>query len=226
ERCEGGWEDSGGWGGRNVGLESRWAVGAAVRFRAEATALAALHPDVILASGTPVLAALIAETRNTPIVFAQVIDPVGTGFVPNLARPGGHITGFTGFEFTIGSKLVEALTQIAGRTNGVALIFNPDTAPFAPRFWPSIESAAALFALQTVKLPIHNVSEIETSLTAYAQEPNGGLIAMPDVTTVQNRDRIIDVAGRLQLPAIYPYRFFAASGGLLSYGSAVPHQVL
>ncbi len=219
---EGGLRELGWIEGRNMRLEYRWAVGDADVLRAEAAALVGLSPEVILAIGTPVLAALVAENRRLPmVVFAQVIDPVGSGFVPNLARPGGHITGFTGFEFTIGSKWVEALTQIAYWTKRVALIFNPETAPFAPRFWPSIESAAAAFALEPIKIPIHNASDIEPGLTDFAREPNGGLIVMPDVTTVQHRDLIIALAARYQLPAVYPYRFFAASGGLLSYGSDV-----
>jgi putative tryptophan/tyrosine transport system substrate-binding protein len=206
---------------RNVRLEYRWTVGDADLLRAEAAALVGANPDVILASSTPVLAALAAESRSLPIVFAQVIDPVGIGFVQSLARPGGHITGFTSFEFTIGSKWVEALTQVAYWTKRAALIFNPVTAPFAPRFWPSIESAAASFGLATTKIPIHNAAEIEAGLAAFAREPDGGLVVLPDVSTLQNRDLIIALAARHQLPTVYPYRYFAASGGLLSYGSDV-----
>jgi putative ABC transport system substrate-binding protein len=218
---EGGLRELGWVEGRNMRPEYRWAVGDVDVLRAEAAALVGLKPEVILASGTPVLAALIGENHSVPMVFAQVIDPVGSGFVPNLARPGGQITGFTGFEFTIGSKWVEALTQIAYWTKRAALIFNPETAPFAPRFWPAIESAAASFGLEAIKIPIRSVAEIQAGLAAFARELNGGIIVMPDVTTVQNRDLIIALAARHQLPAVYPYRFFAASGGLLSYGSDV-----
>jgi ABC-type uncharacterized transport system substrate-binding protein len=218
---EGGLKELGWAEGRNIRLEYRWAVGDAELLRREAAAVVGFHPDVILATGTPVLAALVAENRSLPVVFAQVIDPVGTGFVPNLARPGGHITGFTGFEFTIGSKWVEALTQVAYWTKRAALIFNPETASFAPRFWPSIESAAAAFAIEPKKMPIHNASDIEMGIANFAREPNGGLIIMPDASTLQHRDLIIALAARHQLPAVYPYRYFAASGGLLSYGSDV-----
>jgi ABC-type uncharacterized transport system substrate-binding protein len=204
--------------GRNLRLEYRWAVGDATLLRKQATELVSLAPDLILATSTPVLAALRQE-KTLPIVFVQVTDPIGGGFVPNLARPGGSLTGFTSFEFTIGSKWLEALKHVAPAVTRVALIFNPDTAPFAHLFWQPVEAAAPSFDVEPMQAPVRDIGEIEHTIAAFARHASGGLMVLPDVSTTNHRDLIIALAARHRLPAVYPYRYFATSGGLMSYGS-------
>jgi ABC-type uncharacterized transport system substrate-binding protein len=153
-------------------------------------------------------------------VFVYVTDPVGSGFVSNLARPGGYVTGFTSFEFSIGSKWLETLKQIAPAVRRVAVVFNPDTAPFAPLFWqPVVDAAARSFAVAPMQMPVRDGRELAGEIEAFAREPDGGLMVLPDVSTANNRDLIIALAARHRLPAVYPFRYFAASGGLFSYGS-------
>src|SRR5262249_9071521 len=157
----------------------------------------------ILATSTPVMAALREQGLSVPIMFVQVTDPVGQGLVPNLARPGGHITGFINFEFSIGTKWLETLKQIAPRGTRVARIYNPETAPHADLFQRPVQAAAPAFAV----MPI--------AVDAFARMPTGGLLVLPDVTNLIHRDQIIALAARHRLPAVYPYRYYAASGGLL-----------
>jgi putative ABC transport system substrate-binding protein len=213
---EHGWVD-----GRNLRLDYRW-VGDAGRLRAQASELVGLAPDVILAVGTPVMSGLLPVSRNVPIVFAQVTDPVGSGFVPSLARPGGHVTGFTLVEFSIGSKWLEALKEIAPAVRRVAVVFNPETAPFAPLFWqPVVATASRNFSIEPMQMPVRDAAGLAGELEAFAREPNGGVLVLPDASMLNNRDLIVGLAARHRLPAIYPFRYFAASGGLLSYGNDV-----
>jgi putative ABC transport system substrate-binding protein len=216
---EQGLRDLGWLDGRNIRIDYRWAPDDPELLRSEAAALTAVAPDVILATSTPVLAALRQATSTLPILFVQVTDPVGGGFVPNLARPGGNITGFTSFEFTIGGKWLQTLKEVAPAVTRVATVFNPRTAPYAEAFLRPIEAAAWTFAVAAIAAPATDASAIEAAVTAFARTPGGGLIVLPDVSTVNHRDLIIALAARHRLPAIYPYRFYAVSGGLLSYGS-------
>jgi putative tryptophan/tyrosine transport system substrate-binding protein len=172
---------------------------------------------VIVAATTPGIAALLRETRTIPIVFVQVADPVGQGFIANLARPGGNITGFTNFEFSLGGKWLEMLKEIAPQVARVALIFNPDTLPHAA-FVDSFETAAPSFAVQSVPISVHGPTEIEVAINAFAQEPNGGLVVLPDITFAVHRHQIIGLAAKYHLPAIYGFSYFAKDGGLVSYG--------
>jgi putative tryptophan/tyrosine transport system substrate-binding protein len=166
--------------------------------------------------------AVLREQRHAvPIVFTQVADPVGEGLVPNLAHPGGHLTGFTSFEFSIGTKWLETLKQVAPRVTRVALVFNPQTAPFADLFWRPIEAAAPSFAVLPIPLGPRTCAELDRIVDVFAREPNGGLMVLPDVSTVNYRKGIIGLAARHHLPAVFPERIFATSGGLLSYGSDV-----
>jgi putative ABC transport system substrate-binding protein len=208
-----GWLD-----GRNLRIEYRW-VSDGDLLRRIAAELARMPPDLILATSTPVMAALQEQGLSVPIVFVQVTDPVGQGLVPNLARPGGHITGFTNFEFSIGTKWLEALKQIAPRVSRVALIYNPETAPYAELFQRPVEAAAPAFAVMPMTVAARSAPELERAVDAFARTPNGGLLVLPDVTNLIHRDQIIALAARHRLPAVYPYRYYAASGGLLSYGS-------
>jgi putative ABC transport system substrate-binding protein len=208
-----GWLD-----GRNLRIEYRW-VSDSDLLRRIAAELARMPPDLILATSTPVMAALQEQGLSVPIMFVQVTDPVGQGLVPNLARPGGHITGFTNFEFSIGTKWLEALKQIAPRVTRVALICNPETAPYADLFQRPVEAAAPAFAVMPMTVAARSAPELERAVDAFARTPNGGLLVLPDVTNLIHRDLIIALAARHRLPAVYPYRYYAASGGLLSYGS-------
>ena len=206
--------------GHNIRIEYRWAGNPEV-LRTDAIGLVGMAPDLILANSTPVMAALQEQRHAVPIVFTQVTDPVGEGLVLNLAHPGGHLTGFTSFEFSIGTKWLETLKQAAPRVTRVALVFNPQTAPFADLFWRPIEAAAPSFAVVPTSVGPLTFAELERMVDVFAREPNGGLIVLPDVSTLNYRDGVIGLAARHRLPAVFPERIFATSGGLLSYGSDV-----
>jgi putative tryptophan/tyrosine transport system substrate-binding protein len=206
--------------GRNLRIDYRWAYNANV-LRTHATELVHMAPDLILANSTPVMAALKEQAPTVPIVFVQVTEPVAQGFVQSLARPGGNVTGFTSFEFSIGTKWLETLKQLAPRVTRVAVIFNPETAPFADLFWRPLKAAAASFAVTPISAGVRNTDELDRMADAFARDGNGGLVVLPDVSTTNHRALIVALAARHRLPAVYPFRFFAASGGLLSYGSDV-----
>jgi putative ABC transport system substrate-binding protein len=204
--------------GRNVRIEYRWAAADFERMRAYAAELVALAPDLILANSTPVVAALQQATRDIPIVFVNVVDPVGSGFVANLARPGGNITGFLIFEFSMGGKWLETLKQVAPRVKRVAMIFNPQTAPFGESFARVAEAAAPAFAVEMVSAMVRDSAELDGAVASFAGNPDGGLIVLPDLFNTDHRDTIVALAARHRLPAVYPFRYFAASGGLVSDG--------
>ena len=206
--------------GRDLSIEYRWA-GDGNLLRDDAAELLAMAPDLILANSTPVTAALREHTGAVPIVFTQVTDPVGQGLVPNLAHPGGNLTGFTSFEFSIGTKWLEALKQTAPRVTRVALVFNPQSAPYADLFLRPVEAAAPAFSVAPIRAAVRDPADVDRVFNALAREPNGGLMVLPDISMINYREAIIALAARHRVPAIYPFRFFAASGGLMSYGTDV-----
>ncbi len=205
--------------GKNVEVEVRWAAGNPEKIRTYASELGAWAPDVIVGSSTPVTAALQHAIDSIPIVFTVVTDPVGNGFVTNLRRPEGNITGFTNFEISMGGKWIEKLKEIAPRTARIGILFNPANSPEVRAYYgPSIEAATAMLKVTPVDLPVHDDLEIERAIAAFGREPNGGLVVLPDNTTVRYRERVVTLAAANSVPAVYPYRYFATAGGLLSYG--------
>jgi putative tryptophan/tyrosine transport system substrate-binding protein len=207
-----GWTD-----GRNVRIVTRWGVGDVDRVRTYAAELVALAPDVILATTGPGVAALQQATHTVPIVFASVIDPVGGGFVDSLARPGGNTTGFTLFEYGLSGKWPELLQQIAPGVTRAAVLRDA-TLPTSVGQFAVIQAVAPSLRVEVSPVSVRDADEIERAVTAFARGSNGGLIVTGSPLTVVHRDLIITLAARHQLPAIYPFRYFAMSGGLISYG--------
>jgi putative tryptophan/tyrosine transport system substrate-binding protein len=203
--------------GRNIDIEFRWPGGDIDRVQTLAKELVGLRPDVLIGRSTPTTAALKQETGTIPIIFVNVTEPVEQGFVQALARPGGNITGFTNFEASIGGKWLQLLKEVDPRIARVAVIYNPQTAPFAGLLLRSVQSAAPTFAVETVAMPIRSDADIEAALTMFARQPSGGLIAIPDSFTGQHRDRIISLAARYRLPALYSILPATPSGGLMAY---------
>jgi putative ABC transport system substrate-binding protein len=203
--------------GRNVRMDVRWGRADINRIRALAAELVGLQPDIILANGTPETVALQRETRTIPIVFATVGDPVASGLVPRLDRPGGNITGFGYLEASLGGKWLELLSEIAPGLTRAAIMFNPDTAP-ASAYMPSLETAARSLKVVPIITSVHSDVEIETAIIALGREPGGGLVVMGDVFTVVHRAPIILAAARNNIPAVYTASYFARDGGSLSYG--------
>jgi len=211
--------------GSNLRIELRWSANNPDRMRTLAKELVDLRPDAILGATTPVVGALAHETRTISIVFTGVSDPIGSGFAANLAHPGGNITGFqANGDPSLGGKWVEQLKEIAPRTVRVALLFNPATTVPIQYFMPSIQTAASSFAVQVSATPVHVADEIEGVIAAQGRDPEGGLIAMPDVSNDVNRELIIALAARYRVPTIYYNRFFSELGGLISYGDVRSEQ--
>jgi putative ABC transport system substrate-binding protein len=207
-----------GWtGGRNIRFDYRFTGESTERMRIVAEEMVALAPDVIFVSTNSVVSATLKATRSIPVVFTWVSDPVGSGFVPNLARPGGNITGFHNFEPAIGGKWLDLLRQIAPGLRRVAVIHVPDIVPNVA-FLRVVEAAAPAFDIAVTAGEVRNAADIERVLPAFAQDGGGGLIVTPSALTATRRDLIVTLAARLGLPAIYSFRFYAASGGLMSYG--------
>jgi putative ABC transport system substrate-binding protein len=203
--------------GRNIHIEYRWPGGDVERAQVLAKELVALRPDVLLARSTPTTAALKRETDTIPIVFVNVAEPIESGFVQTLGRPGGNITGFTNFEASIGGKWLQLLKEVDPRITRIAIIYNPQTAPFAGSFLHSVQSAAARLAVQIADLPVRGDADMEAAMTMFASEPGGGFIAIPDSFTAGRRDTIIALAARHRLPALYSTPSFTPNGGLMAY---------
>jgi ABC-type uncharacterized transport system substrate-binding protein len=204
---------------RNIRFDTRWAMPEDAEARQRfAKELVALQPNLILSHTTPTTGALLQQTRTIPIIFANVSDPVGSGFVTSFQRPGGNVTGFNVSEPTLAGKLVELLKEIAPRIARVAMLFNPATAPYAKYWLSPFKAAAASFAVVAIEARVRDRSELESVFAAQAREPNGGLIVMSDSFTLAHSVEITSLAARYRLPVVYPYRLFAGVGGLLSYG--------
>ena len=203
--------------GRNISTDYRWGGGDPNRVRVQAAELVASKPEVIVASPSSVLAAVQRETRTIPVVFAQLVDPVGTGFVASLAHPGGNMTGFANFEFAIGAKWLELLKEIAPSVTRAAVIYDPVT-PAATGFLPLIDAAGRSSGIDVLIHGVREPAEIERVLNAFAAEPNGGLIAIPSRVVANERDLIISLAHRHRLPDVSAFRYYSGSGGLASYG--------
>ena len=209
-----------GWvNGRNVQIEFRFVGGDPdpARISTLATELIELRPDMLFAVGPIPAAALRQQTLSIPIVFVLVADPVAQGFVINLARPEGNITGFTNFEFSMGGKWLQLLKECAPDVSAVAVVFNPNIPSWA-HFLSSIEVAAPTFGIRLTPVAVRDAVDIERRLAAFAREPNGALIVLGSPVTIQHRQTIIAATTRHRLPAIYPLRVFTVSGGLMSYG--------
>ena len=206
-----------GWtNGSNLRMDYRWTGNDAERVRKLTAELVALAPDVILTSGNIVMAPIMQATRTIPIVFVQAIDPVGSGFVKSLARPGGNITGFTQFEYSLAAKWVELLKQIAPHVTRAAVVRDPTRGPGIGQF-AVVQAMAPSLGIELSPINSLDISEMEREIAEFARSPNGGLIVTVGGTAV-NRDLIIALAAKHRLPAVYPYHYFASAGGLMSYG--------
>jgi putative ABC transport system substrate-binding protein len=216
---QGGLQKLGWTEGRNIQIDARWASADADLVQRFARELVALQPDLIVTQNTPITAALLQQTRTIPIIFANVSDPVGSGFVAGLPRPGGNVTGFIDIEGSMAGKWLELLKEVAPRVTRVAFLFNPATAPFAEYYLNPLKTAAASFAVEAIAAPVRDVPELESVIAAQAREPNSGLIVTPEAFMNVHRAVVTSLAAHYHLPAIYPRRFFAELGGLLSYGN-------
>jgi putative ABC transport system substrate-binding protein len=207
-----GWID-----GRNSRIVIRWAAGQMERTRRFAKELVALSPDVLVVMSAPALAEMQRETRTVPIVFVQVSDPVGSGFVASMSRPGGNTTGFANFETSMASKWLELLKEVAPSISRVAFLIHAGLTPHLA-FWRAAQNAAPSFGVRLTAAEVRNHGEVERAIATFAAEGNGGLIVLPDPIFNTLRDSIVEWTARHRLPAIYPFRFYAQAGGLLSYG--------
>ncbi len=206
-----------GWAvGRNMRIDYRWSVGDSARLYKDAAELVALAPEVILGGVGATAAALQQASRTVPIVMAQGIDPVGNGYVESLARPEGNITGFIQFEYGLAGKWVELLKEVAPEITRVAVLREPGVAAVGQ--WAMIQAVAQSFGAELKRIDLRDASEIERAITAFARSPNGGLIVAVSAASLTHRDLIIRLAAQHRLPAVYAYRIFVTSGGLITYG--------
>src|SRR5437764_5470857 len=204
--------------GKNIRIDYRFAAGDPTLYKTYAAELVGLSPDVLLAGASLAIAALRQQTRTIPIVLVNVTDPVGQGFVESLARPGGNITGFTDYDPPMTGKWLGMLTQIIPPVARVAVLFNPATAPFAGLMLRAIEETAPSLAVAARAAPCRDDAEVAAMMAGLAREERGGLLVVPENFNIVHRDAIITLAAQYRLPAVYPYRFFTAAGGLMSYG--------
>jgi putative ABC transport system substrate-binding protein len=214
-----------GWArGRDIRIDYRWPGDYIDRINAYAIDLVELGPDLIVAASTPGVQAVRRRSESIPIVFLNVADPIGSGLVPNLSRPGAGMTGFTASDYAICGKWLEIIKEISPRTSRAALVFNPDTAPNAKDYLTPLEGAAPAFAIKPSTMPFRTAQEIERAIEGFARPANSALVIMPETSTIIHRQLIIELANRHKLPAIYPFRFFATSGGMASYSADMTAQ--
>jgi putative tryptophan/tyrosine transport system substrate-binding protein len=207
--------------GQNLRIDVRWSAGEAELARIYAAQLIGLMPDVIMVSSTISLAVVQQATNTVPIVFVQISDPVAQGLVPSMNQPGGNVTGFSLYEFSIGGKWLDLLKQAAPVIARVAVIFNPDTSPQAQFFMRSIVAAASSLGVQAIDIPVHASADIEVALTSFSRQPNGGLIVPSDSFLRLRLNLIADTAVRHRLPSISGIPGFAKEGGLMDYGVSI-----
>ena len=204
--------------GENLQLDVRWSAGEHDRIQAQAKELIALGPDVLVGASLPVVAVLQRMTRTIPIIFVIVPDPVRNGVVANQAEPEGNLTGFSTSDASMGGKWLETLRGIVPQIKRIGLLSDQESIPRGRRYFSSIEAAARPFGIEWSHLSLRGAADIDHALDSLAREPNSGLIVLPDNLVVRHRQIIVAAAARHRLPAVYPYRYFAASGGLVSYG--------
>lgn len=209
--------------GKNIHLDGRFAAGATDRFESLAKALVASKPEAIVAQSTPVALALFRETRSIPIVFVSVSDPIGSGLVASLSRPGGNVTGVLLYEEGITGKWLAMLKEVAPKLARVAFAANPKTTPFE-YFLQAAKAPAAALSIDIIPMPIETAADIERSIPDFAAKPNGGLVLPPDSTNILHRDLLIARAAGHRLPSVYGYRSFTEAGGLMSYSTDIPQQ--
>src|SRR5262245_33586386 len=200
---------------RNIRIDIRWAAGSAEKARALAKELIDGGPDLVVAQNTPMVAALLQETRTLPIVFVNVADPVGSGFVVSVPRPGGNVTGFTGYEPSLAGKWLGLLKELAPRVTRAALVFNPETGP-GFTFLRAAETASS--EIKVIGAPVNSTSAIEQAVNDLAREPDGGLIMSPDNFTAIHYKLIALLSAHHRIPAVYPFRYIPSEGGLIAYG--------
>lgn len=210
--------------GRNLQIDFRYSAGSQ-GLDTQAPELVALKPDVLIANSTPAARALQQATSTIPIVFAGLVDPVASGVVANLARPGGNVTGFMSFEASMGAKWLELLKQISPATSKVALIFNESTAPYLDTL-RSIEAAAPAFGIAITRRGVPDPADLGTAIAAAGRETGTALMVLPDITNTAHFEEILAFAAQAKVPAIYPYRYYTTSGGLMSYGAETPNLML
>jgi putative ABC transport system substrate-binding protein len=211
--------------GHNVQIDYRWGAGSDTdRIRKYASELVALAPDVILAGGGSVVGPLLRVTSDVPVVFVGVTDPVGGGFVDSLARPGRNATGFAVFEYGIGAKWLELLKEVRPSVARVGVLRDPVN-PGGTGMFGAIQTAAPSFGVEARPVALRNAAEIERGITEFARGPNGGLVVTPSALATFHRDRIVALAARYRLPAVYPFRHFVTGGGLIYYGPDPIHQL-
>ena len=211
-----GWEE-----GRNLNIERRWAAGDVVRSRDYAAQLVGLRPDLIVAVGTPSVAALKQATRSVPVVFAIVNDPVAQGFIASMAHPGGNITGFSFLEYSMVGKSLEMLKQMVPSLTHVAVMFNPDTYPYYNVFLRSFEGTARMLSLEVKGAPVSAPAEIEETIAGLGGQQGSGLLVTPDPFNTVHRNAIMWAAERHRVPASYSYREYVRDGALMSYGADI-----
>jgi putative ABC transport system substrate-binding protein len=204
--------------GRNIKIEARWAAADIELMKRFAKELVEIQPDLILTSSTPATGAMLQQTRTIPIIFVLVADPIGSGYVASLPRPGGNMTGFAPIVASLGGKWAELLKEIAPTLARIALLSNPPTATFIEGYLNPFKTAAASLGMEAIIAPVHDMTEVESLVATQAREPNGGLVVIPDAFTISHRSAITSLAAHYRVPAVYWSRSFAELGGLISYG--------